>query len=160
MTFTLVHIIHVLTVILWIGGLAFVTTMVFPLIFKTPDALQKVLLFQRIEHKFAKVARYYNLIVGVSGFIMVAMRGWHRVMFTKAGAGLTVMTAIWIFWFIMLFGLEPIVIKKMLENMAKGGDKMDIDGIFAKLNRMHWVMMAVSLIAAAAGITFAHGYLS
>ncbi len=159
MSFTLVHIVHVLTVILWIGGLAFVTTMVFPLIFRTPDALQKVLLFQRIEHKFAKTARAYNLIVGVSGFIMVVMRGWHRILFTRAGASLTVMTAIWVFWFIMLFGLEPIVIKRMLDNMAKGGDKMDIDGIFAKLNRMHWVMMAISLVAAAAGIVFAHGYL-
>lgn len=159
MVFTLVHIIHVLTVILWIGGLAFVTTMVFPLIFRTPDALQKVLLFQRIEHKFAKAARIYNLIVGISGFIMVAMAGWHKIMFTKAGAPLTIMTGIWVFWFIMLFGLEPLVIKKMLDNMARGGDKMDIDGIFAKLNRMHWVMMGISLIAAASGIVFAHGYL-
>lgn len=160
MFFYLMHVVHVLTVILWIGGLAFVTTMVFPLIFRTPKALDKVLLFQRIEHKFAKTARAYNLITGISGFIMVFLMGWHKVMLTKAGIPLTIMTAIWVFWFVMLFGLEPIVIKKMLDRMAKSGEQMDIDGIFRKMNRMHWAMLAVSLAAAASGVVFAHSYWS
>src|SRR3990170_1627912 len=127
MLFYLMHIIHVLTVILWIGGLGFVTMMVFPVIFATPDALQKVLTFQRIEHRFAKVARAYNLVTGATGFAMVFQMGWHTVYLTKAGLPLLVMTIIWVFWFVMLFGLEPIIIRKMLERMAKEREKMDID---------------------------------
>jgi hypothetical protein len=57
----------------------------------------------------------------------------------------------------MLWGLEPIVIRKMLDRMAKEGSKMDIDSIFKRLNKMHWLMVAVSLIAAAAGAIAAHG---
>ncbi|MBI5642146.1 MAG: hypothetical protein HY954_01575 [Deltaproteobacteria bacterium] len=160
MFFYLMHIVHLLTVILWIGGLAFVTMIVLPMAIKTPDALQKVLMFQRIEHRFASIARAYNLITGISGFIMMFMMGWHKLLFTRAGIPLTVMTMVWVFWFVMLFGLEPIIIKKMLENMAKSGAQMDIDGVFKKLNRMHWFMVAISLAAAAAGALVAHGPLS
>lgn len=157
MIFSLTHIIHVITVILWIGGLAFVTTMIFPIILKTQNALEKVLLFRKIEHRFARVARAYNLVTGASGFLMVYLMGWHKVMLSRPGIPLVVMTLIWLFWFVMLFGLEPLVIKKMLDNMAKGGEKLEIDAVFSKMNRMHWFMLFISLVAAAAGAVFAHG---
>ncbi len=155
MLFYAMHIIHLLTVILWIGGLAFVTSIVLPMAIKTPDALQKVLLFQRVEHRFAKVARTYNVITGATGFVMIFLAGWHRTLFTRAGIPLTVMTMIWVFWFVMLWGLEPFVIKKMLTNMLKD-PKMDIDGIFKRLNTMHWFMVFISLVAATAGVFVAH----
>jgi uncharacterized membrane protein len=157
MLFSIMHLIHVLSVILWIGGLAFVTTMVFPVIFKTPEALQKVILFQRIEHRFARVARIYNLIVGISGFVMLFLMGWQNVLFTKAGIPLAFMVIVWIFWAIMLFGLEPLVIKKMLDRMMKKGEQMDIDAIFRRMNRLHWVLLVLSLAAASGGAIFIHG---
>lgn len=157
MFFYLMHIVHVLTVILWIGGLAFVTSIVLPMAIKTPDALQKVLLFQRVEHRFAGLARIYVVITGVSGFAMIFTTDWYRLLFTMAGLALTVMTLIWVFWFVMLFGLEPLIIRKMLENMAKGGTKLEIDAVFKRLNAVHWVMVFISLVAAAAGVFVAHG---
>lgn len=157
MLFLLTHIIHVITVILWIGALSFITYLILPLAIKTPDALQKVLLFQRIEHRFAKIARVFNIVTGVSGFIMTFMMGWQSTLFTRAGIPLTAMTVIWVFWFVMLFGLEPLVIKKMLEGMAKSGDKSSIDAIFLRLNRMHWLMVVASFVAVTAGVFVAHG---
>ncbi len=157
MLFYLMHIVHLLTVILWIGGLAFVTMIVLPMAIKTPDALQKVLLFQRVEHRFAMIARGYNLVTGASGIIMMLMMGWHKLLFTRAGIPLTFMTLVWVFWFVMLFGLEPFIIRKMLDRMAKGGAQMDIDAVFTRLNRMHYFMVAISLAAAAAGALTAHG---
>lgn len=155
--FYLMHIVHLLTVILWIGGLAFVTIIVLPMAISTPDALQKVLTFQRVEHRFARLARVYNLVTGISGLIMMFLMGWHRYLFTLQGLPLTIMFLIWVFWFVMLFGLEPIVIKKMLENLAKSGNKMDIDAVFKRMNRLHWVMVLISLAAAVAGTLVAHG---
>ncbi|OGP14349.1 MAG: hypothetical protein A2052_09715 [Deltaproteobacteria bacterium GWA2_54_12] len=157
MLFLTMHIVHLLAVILWIGGLAFVTGIVLPMAIKTPDALQKVLTFQRVEHRFAPLAKWYNIITGISGFAMVWMMGWQDLYFTRAGLALTFMTAIWLFWFVMLVGLEPIVIRKMLEKMVREGDKMDIDGIFRKVKKLHWFMVAISLAAAAAGAIVAHG---
>jgi len=95
MLFLLMHIVHILTVILWIGGLAFVTGIVLPMVIKTPDALQKVLTFQRIEHRFAPLAKAYNIVVGITVFIMVWQTGWYELYFTKDGWALTFMTAVW-----------------------------------------------------------------
>ena len=156
MAFIIMHIIHLLAVIIWIGGLAFVTVIIFPVIFKTPDPLQKVLTFQRIEHRFAKIARYFVVLVGLSGFSMLFITGWHRALFTLAGLPLTFMTLVWVFWMIMLFGVEPLVIKKMLERMAKEPEEMTIDSVFKRVNRMHWVLLFVSLLASTAGAITAH----
>jgi uncharacterized membrane protein len=157
MLFSIMHIIHILGVILWIGGLGFITIIVFPAILKTSDPLQKVLQFQRIEHRFAPLARVYNLVVGISGFAMLGLTGWHSVLFTRQGAPLLFMVVIWVFWAVMLFGLEPLVVKKMLDRMASGGHKMDIDGIFKTMNGLHWVLLVISLLASAAGAVFTHG---
>lgn len=156
MTFLIMHIIHLLTVIVWIGGLAFVTFIIFPVIFKTPDPLQKVLTFQRIEHRFARLARYFVVITGASGFIMLFTTGWYSALFTRPGIPLTFMSLVWVFWMVMLFGVEPLVIRKMLENMAKHGDEMTIDSIFKRVNRMHWLLLFISLLAAVAGVLTAH----
>lgn len=157
MFFYLMHIIHLLTVILWIGGLAFVTFIVLPMAIKTPDPLQKVLMFQRVEHRFAGLARIYNVITGISGFIMMFMMGWQRLLFTRAGIPLTVMTLIWVFWFVMLWGLEPLVIKKMLQRMMQQGEKMAIETVFARMNRLHYGMVFISMVASIGGVLVAHG---
>jgi uncharacterized membrane protein len=156
MAFLIMHIIHLLAVIIWIGGLAFVTIIIFPVIFKTPDPLQKVLTFQRIEHRFAKIARYFVVLVGLSGFAMLFITNWHVLLFTRSGVPLTFMTIVWVFWMIMLFGVEPLVIKKMLERMAKEPEEMTIDSVFARVNRMHWVLLFVSMLASIAGVLTGH----
>lgn len=157
------HIIHLLTTILWVGGLAFITILILPMVVKMPDALQKVLLFQRIEHRFAPIARYYTAIVGASGFVMFYLMDLQGVVFEKEGRFLLFMIIIWIFWVIMLFGLEPLIIKKMLDSMARQGEadgkKLDIEDVFNKMNKLHWVLLALSLSAASSGAIFAHGLL-
>lgn len=159
MLFALMHIIHLLAVIIWIGGLAFITMLVLPMIIKMPEPLQKVLFFQRIERKFAPLARVYNLIVGISGFVMIFTAGWHRMMFSREGILILVMTVVWFFWAVMLFGLEPVIIKKLLERLSKSGQPMEIETIFARMQKLHWVLLAISLVAVTAGAAFAHGFL-
>lgn len=156
MLFSLMHVIHLLAVILWIGGLGFITILVLPLIIKMPDPLQKVLFFQRIEHRFAPMARIYNAITGITGFIMMFMAGAQDLLFTRQGFPLLFMTGVWVFWAIMLFGLEPIIIRRMLDNMIKGGGKMEIETVFSRMNRLHVALLALSLTAVAAGAAFAH----
>ncbi len=151
------HIVHLLTVILWIGGLGFVTILIFPLLTRTSDPLEKVLLFQRIEHRFAPLAKVYNVVVGVSGFTMLFLMGWHRHLLSPGGVPLLFMILVWFFWAVMLFGLEPLVIKKLLDRMEKNTEEMDIDGVFGMVNRVHWVLLVISLAAAAAGAVFVHG---
>ena len=152
------HIIHLLTVIIWIGGLSFITIIVIPMLISWDDPLQKVLTFQRIEHRFAPVARIYNIITGVTGFVMLYLTGWYKLYHTAKGLPLLIMTIIWLVWFVMLFGLEPLIVKKMLDRMIKSGVKMEIEAVFSRMNKMHWVLLLLSLVASTAGIIFAHGY--
>ncbi len=157
MLFTGMILIHVLAVIVWIGGLAFITMLIFPAMYRIQEPLQKVLFFQRIEHRFAPMARIYNAVVGITGFAMLVYTGWYSLLFTLDGLFLTIMVLIWVMWAVMLFGLEPLVIKKMLDSMVKKNEKMEIDAIFRKMNIMHWVLLLVSLVAAGSGVMFAHG---
>lgn len=159
MLFKAMHIIHLLTVIVWIGGLAFITILLLPMVIRMQDALQKVLLFQRIEHRFAPMARVFNLVVGITGVAMVKLAGWQGLYFTRQGLPLLFMTVVWVLWFVMLFGLEPLIVRKMLDKMAKGGGKLEIETIFARLNRMHIILLIISLAASGAGVIFAHNYL-
>lgn len=157
MLFPIMHIIHVLTVILWIGGLAFVTTLIFPVMVKIPNPLEKVLFFQRIEHRFAPLARIYSAIVGISGFAMFFNLGLEDVVFAKDGRFLLFMIIVWFFWIILLYGLEPIIIKRLLDNLARQkGEELEIEDVFRRVNILHWVLLAVSLAAAASGAIFAH----
>ncbi|MCK4847217.1 MAG: hypothetical protein KAS88_06035, partial [Deltaproteobacteria bacterium] len=123
-----VHTVHLLTVILWIGGLGFITILMLPMIIRMEDPLGKVLLFNRIEQKFAPLARVYNVIVGVSGFTLLYMTGAYRDIFTFTIESLPLlfMAVVWVFWAVMLFVLEPIVVRKMIEKMQRSGEAVEI----------------------------------
>ena len=158
--YPVMHVLHLLLAIIWIGGLAFITILILPMIVKMAHPLEKVLLFQRIEHRFAPMARVYSALVGVTGFIMFFSLGLQDVLFTKAGHPLLFMIVVWIFWIIMLFGLEPLIVKKMLDRLAsEKGEGMEIEDVFNRMNVLHWVLLALSLAAAAAGVIFAHGFI-
>jgi len=45
-------IIHVIGVIIWFGGLTFVTTVIFLMVYRLEGSLEKALLFQSVEHRF------------------------------------------------------------------------------------------------------------
>ncbi len=158
MIFALMHIVHILTAIIWIGGLAFITILIFPVMMKMTSPLEKVLFFQRIEHRFAPLARIYAAIVGISGFAMFFILDLQSVVFTTEGRSLLFMIVVWVFWVVMLFGLEPLVVRRILDSLAasKGRD-LEIEDVFRRMNILHWGLLALSLAAAGAGAGFAHG---
>ncbi len=157
--YPVLHIIHILTVILWIGGLGFITILILPMVVKMPDALQKVLLFQRIEHRFAPLARIYTVVVGITGFSMFFILDLTSILFAKEGMFLLIMIAIWGFWVIMLFGLEPLIIKRILDNLSKQkGKDLEIEDLFNRMNILHFVLLFLSLAAASSGVIFAHSH--
>ena len=157
MLFPILHIVHLLTAIVWIGGLGFITILILPMIVKMPHPLEKVLLFQRIEHRFAPLARVYTAIVGISGFGMFFLMDLQDIVFKEEGRFLLFMIIIWVFWVIMLYGLEPLIVKKMLDRLAsQKGDGLEIEDVFNKMNILHWVLLTISLAASASGAIFAH----
>jgi hypothetical protein len=61
---------HVLVVVIWIGGVAMATTVALPAVRHGDLGSDKFQAFQAIEHRFAWQARTAIILVGLSGFYM------------------------------------------------------------------------------------------
>lgn len=144
--------IHVVTVVLWIGGVSFVTMIIFPMLLRMNESLEKVLMFQRVESVFARHARYYAWVAGIIGFLLLWLKDMHNILFTKHTAGVSVMLVVWIFYTLVLT-FE----KKIFAILFSDPKKYDAEKIFARLARGHWIIMGVSLAAVFFGVLFGHG---
>jgi uncharacterized membrane protein len=155
MEFMLARVVHVIGVVLWIGGVAMVTTVLLPTIRQFREPHERVEFFQRVERRFAWQARFTTLITGLSGFYMLSLiDGWSRYAdphFWWVHA----MTLIWVLFTVMLFVLEPFVLHRLLLEQAQ----RDPEGTFSRIQRMHWVLLALSLITVAGAVAGSHGLL-
>lgn len=148
----LLTVIHVLGVVIWIGGVAFVTIIVFPMIVRMEGSLEKVIFFQGVEHRFAKIAKLCVLVVGFTGGWLLHLTGEWRILFTLQGIGPTLMLIVWGFYlFVLLFE------GRLFKIIFKGEAQQDSGRIFARLAAFHWVVLGLSLLAVAAGVWAGHG---
>ena len=72
MLYVIALIIHVLAVVIWIGGVAFVTMITFPIIQREQGSLEQVMMFQGIEHRFSRIAKVLVILTGISGFYLLS----------------------------------------------------------------------------------------
>ena len=63
---------HVLAVVIWIGGVAMATTVALPAVRRGDLGADRLRAFRAIEHRFAWQARSAVIIVGLTGFYMTA----------------------------------------------------------------------------------------
>lgn len=146
---------HVLAIILWIGGVAFVTTVALPAVRRIGSAEEWLETFERLESRFANQARFTTLIAGASGLYMVwKMDLWDRFL-GAAYWWMHAMVLVWAIFTLMLFVLEPLVLHAWLRNRAR----RDPEGTFALVRRLHWVLLTISLITAFGAVAGAHGWL-
>jgi uncharacterized membrane protein len=61
---------HVLAVVIWIGGVAMVTMVVLPAVRRGDNGWNRLQVFEAIERRFAWHARSATVIVGLTGFYM------------------------------------------------------------------------------------------
>ena len=72
------RVIHVLGVVWWIGGVAMVTTVLLPATRQLEESERRLELFERIEHRFARQARWATLLTGLSGlYLAYVLDAWH-----------------------------------------------------------------------------------
>jgi len=138
-------IIHVLSVVVWIGGVAFVTLVTFPMILREEKSLEQVMMFQGVEHRFAKIAKLMVILAGLSGLYLLYEKG--------LSPGVWIMIVVWTFYAALLFGLEKLIFKKIF---SKPTDKLDTRKVFNILQGFHWVVLTLSALAIAAGIWTGH----
>ena len=144
--------IHVVGVVIWIGGVAFVTMVIFPMILRMEGSLEKMIFFQGTEHRFAKIAKISVGVVGATGGWLLALTGEWRILFTFAGIGPTLMVIIWTMYVLVLL-FEA----RLFKLIFRGEAQQDTSKVFARLAGFHWVVLGLSLLAVGAGVWAGHG---
>ncbi|MEF9475719.1 MAG: hypothetical protein L0958_03315 [Candidatus Mariimomonas ferrooxydans] len=139
-------IIHVLSVVIWIGGVAFVTLIIFPMIQRTNNSLEQVLMFQGVEHRFSRIAKVLVILAGLSGFYLIYEKG--------ISFGIWIMIIIWTIYASLLFFLEKRLFKRLFSQTPE--KQISTEKIFFRLQVFHWVILILSFSAIAAGIWTAH----
>lgn len=137
--------IHILSVIIWIGGVSFVTLVTFPMILRMEKSLEMVMVFQGVEHRFGKIAKVMVILAGLSGLYLIFEKG--------LSIGVWIMIILWAFYAALLFGLEKLIFKKLF---SKPEDQSDMKKVFNFLQVFHYVVLGLSFLAVAAGVFEAH----
>lgn len=147
--------IHVIGVVLWIGGVAMVTTVMIPSLRSMESDSQGFKLFHTFERRFASQARVTVLLTAISGFYMLyRSNGWAR--FHEVGYWwLFAMIGIWFLFFVMLFIIEPFVLPKFIPRLSGQGSKR----VFPIMHIAHQILLLASLITIAGAVSGSHGFL-
>ena len=152
--FILARTLHVIGVVTWIGGVAFVTTILIPSLKKISDSGNRLELFEQLEGKFAFQARFVTLITGVSGYYMLdIMNAWERYQQIQFW-WMHLMTFIWVIFTLVLFVLEPLILHRWFREQATKNS----DSAFAWLHRMHKVLLSLSILAIFGAVAGSHGF--
>lgn len=153
--FIIARLLHVIAVVLWIGGVAFVTTVLLPATrrLKTPE--ERIQFFETVELGFARQARITTAITGLSGLYMVyKLNLWQRFQHIEFW-WMDAMVLVWFLFTLMLFILEPLFLHRYFIERAR----TDPEGVFKLVTRMHWVLLILSLLTIAGAVAGSHGYL-
>jgi len=145
---------HALGVVLWIGGVAFVTTVLLPSVrrLKTPD--ERVAFFEAIEGRFAWQARGTTLLVGTTGFYLAhAWNLWERFA-SAAYWWMHAMVAVWALFTVMLFIAEPLFLHRWVLEAAT----REPERTFRRIERLHRVLLTVSVVTVLGAVAGSHGW--
>ena len=145
--------IHVLAVVVWIGGVGFVTTVVFPS-FRARAPLERLAGFVRFEERFAFQARITVALAGLSGLYMVAKLDLWARFASSHFWWMHAMLGLWLAFAAMLFVLEPLVLRRRLHRAIDGPDG---PRLFARMERLHQVLFALAAITILGATAGAHG---
>lgn len=148
----LARILHVLGVVIWIGGVGMVTTVVLPAKYISVD--QRARVFESVESRFAWIARAMTVLVGSSGLYMVwKLDLWDR--FSDLSYWwMHAMVCVWALFTFVLFVAEPLFFRRHFAERVRIAPEVT----FQWTQALHWIVLLVSLITIAGAVAGSHGY--
>lgn len=142
---------HVLAVLLWIGGVAFVTLVVMPAIRREHPSAERLAAFHRIERGFAPQARIWVLLAGASGFWMMHRAAlWDRFADPRFW-WMYAMVGLWAVFMAMLFVIEPLFLHRRFESASNPAT------VFDRMARMHRLLLAIAIVTVLGATAGSHG---
>jgi uncharacterized membrane protein len=105
---------HVLAVVIWIGGVSMATTVVLPAVRRGDLGADRLVAFQAIERRFIWQARTAIIIVGTTGlYITVRADLWEQFGFAEFW-WMHAMVCVWALFAVGLFVVEPFILDRRL----------------------------------------------
>jgi uncharacterized membrane protein len=151
---TIARALHVLSVVLWIGGVAFVTTVLLPAIRRLKSPNDRMAFFDSIERRFAWQARITTALAGLTGLdMLVHLDLWHRFL-SVSYWWMHAMVGVWLLFTVMLFVAEPLFLHRWLLDRAKA----EPEATFRLVERLHRVLLTLSLITLVGAVAGSHGF--
>lgn len=151
---TLARVLHVLAVVLWIGGVAMVTTVIIPAVKKIRSKEEQIETFEMLEGRFSLQAKITTLITAITGFYMLyVLNAWNRLL-DPSFWWIHAMILVWLLFTIVLFVLEPFFLHKIFRKYAYH----DPEKAFRIMQRAHWVLLILSLITIFGAVAGSHGW--
>lgn len=152
--FAIARALHVLAVLIWVGGVAFVTLVLLPACRALNEPAGQLELFERLEHRFAAIARGAVLLAGASGLWLTwRLDAWSRFAEPATWWWMHGMVIVWSLFAVMLFILEPFVLQRLFQAQAR----KDPLGTMARIQRVHVVLLSVSLVVVLGAVAGSHG---
>ena len=149
--FTIARVVHVASVLLWIGGVAFVAMVAMPAIRRRSKPDERLSVFHGLENGFAWQARIWVLLAGASGFWMTWRADlWDRFLDSRFW-WMHAMVFVWLLFTIMLFVLEPLVLHRRM------ADSKEPERDFARMQRVHFILNILGIITVIAAVAGSHG---
>ncbi len=144
--------VHVAAVVLWIGGVGFVTTALLPGLKSLPPG-ERAGMFQRFRRRFAWQARITTLLAGASGFYLAwGMDAWSRFESLQFW-WMHAMVCLWAVFTVMLFIAAPLAARRRKSELPVG----DAERAFARTQAMHALLLALSLLTILGAVAGSHG---
>lgn len=144
---------HLLAIVLWIGGVAMVTTVLLPAVRRLKSAPERIAFFAAIERRFAWQARGTTLLAGATGFYMVYRLDLWPLFPTLQGWWLGAMVLVWLLFTLMLFLAEPLFLDRWFEARARAAP----EPTFALIQRLHWGLLLLSIVTILGAVAAIHG---
>jgi len=152
---TIARALHVLAVVVWIGGVAFVTTVLLPAVRDFKAAGERVAFFEIVERRFGGQARFTTTVAALTGFYMlVRLDLWDRFL-SVAYWWMPAMVAVWLVFTLMLFVAEPFFLHRRLLGRASA----EPEPTFRRVAWLHRILLALSLITLLGAVLGSHGLL-
>ncbi len=146
------RILHVIGVVLWIGGVAFIATVLLPALRHIPDPGEGLALFSMVEGRFKQQARIVTLVTGLSGmFMLSALHAWDRYL-NPTFWWVHLMTFIWLVFTVILFVIEPFFLGQHVQDSARRNP-----GRALRLaHRLLSILLVLSLVAILGAVSGVH----
>lgn len=145
---------HVLGVVIWIGGASMATTVILQALRRGDLGDNRLAVFEAVEHRFIWQARITVLVVGLTGLYMTwrfdLWDRFHSLSFWWMHA----MVGVWLLFAFVLFIGEPFILKRYFHHWVEA----DPDLAFLWLHRVHWLLVGLAWITVLGAVAGSHGW--